>query len=251
MSMSIDHTSYRMNSTFVDESRPESPAISVREFSPNSGSPHQHFNFRIAQSHHLHKSANQLIKKMYAWRGYETNKIMEQDPGRITLIAYSGEETVGTLSIGSDSAKGLFADELYHDELNVLRNQGRSICEYRGLAVEASIKSIRLLASLFHIGYLYPFEISKHTDGVMEVNPRHASFYEKKLGFTRIGPERICSRVNAPGVLMRTNFSYMVEQVKKFGGIMKNAPGDKSLYPYFFSKTEETTILARLRNYSV
>ena len=100
-------------------------------------------------------SSNQLLNKMYSWRGYDTRKILELDTGRITLIAYSNEEAVGTLSIGSDSPKGLFADELYHEELNVLRAQGRNISEFRNFAVEARIKSMRLLASMIHITYLY------------------------------------------------------------------------------------------------
>jgi hypothetical protein len=35
------------------------------------------------------------------------------------------------------------------------------------------------------------------------VNPRHAGFYEKILGFAVVGAERICPRVNAPALLMR------------------------------------------------
>ena len=252
--MSIDSASYRMESTlafFVEEIRQESCLISVPEFSTDSSLRHQHFKFRMAQNHQHHKSANQLLNKMYSWRGYDTRKILELDPGRITLIAYSNEEAVGTLSIGSDSSKGLFADELYHEELNVLRAQGRSISEFRNFAVEARIKSMRLLARMIHITYLYLYRILNHSDGVFEVNPRHAGFYEKKLGFTRIGPERICPRVNAPAVLLRNHFPYMAEQIKKFGGLTGNAPGEKSLYPYFFSQAEETAILARLRNCSI
>ncbi len=229
---------------FVEEIRRE-PAIPVAEFSDPVPDRH-HFKFRIAQNHHHHNSANRLIDRMYSWRGYETGKTLAHDPDRTTIIAYTNENAIGTLSIASDSGMGLLADQLYHEELNGLRKQGCSLCEFRGLAVDAVIKSKRMLASLFHIGYLYPFSISNHTDGVLEVNPRHAGFYEKRLGFTRIGPERICPRVNAPAVLLRTNFSHMAEQVRKFGGMMDDATDEKSLYPYFFSGAEEAKILSRL-----
>ena len=247
---SMNQKTYRMDSTlafFVEEIRPAPPITSVSEYSESVAS-HFHFKFRIAQNHHHHNSANQLIDRMYSWRGYETGSTLAPDPDRTTIIAYSGENAVGTLSIGSDSSMGLLADQLYHRELNRLRDMGCSLCEFRALAVDAGIKSKRLLASLFHIGYLYPYSISSHTDGVIEVNPRHADFYEKRLGFTRIGPEKICPRVNAPAVLLRTNFSYMAEQVRRFGGMMENAAGEKSLYPYFFSDAEEAGILSRLIN---
>ena len=245
---SMTQKTYRMDSTlafFVEEIRPASAIMSASEYSEPVAS-HHHFKFRIAQSHYHHNSANQLINRMYSWRGYETGTPLAPDPDRTTVIAYSNENAIGTLSIASDSSMGLLADQLYHEELNRLRNEGCSLCEFRGLAVDAGIKSKRLLASLFHIGFLYPYRISSHTDGVTEVNPRHAGFYEKRLGFTRIGSERICPRVNAPAVLLRTNFSYMAEQARRFGGMMEKAAGEKSLYPYFFSNAEEAEMLSRL-----
>ena len=250
-SMRPDHCmndkTYRMDSTlafFVEEMRRET-SHPVMEFSDPVPGEH-HFKFRIAQNHHHLDSARQLVHRRYSWRGYETSGVMAHEPDRTTIIAYSNENAVGTLSVTSDSGMGLLADQLYHDELNRLRDQGLSLCEFRSLAVDSGIRSKRMLASLFHIGYLYPYHISGNTDGVMEVNPRHAGFYEKRLGFTRIGEERICPRVNAPAVLMRRSFSRTAEMVKKFGGLMENAAEEKSIYPYFFSPAEEADILSRL-----
>ncbi len=243
----MNQKTYRMDSTlafFVEEIRRE-PSHPVMEFSDPVPGEH-HFKFRIAQNHHHLDSANQLVHKRYSWRGYETKGVMAHDPEKTTVIAYSNELPAGTLSISSDSNMGLLADQLYHDELNRLREQGCSLCEFRNLAVDSETRSKRMLASLFHIAYLYPYSISGNTDGVMEVNPRHAGFYEKRLGFTRIGSEKICPRVNAPAVLMRTKFSKTAEMVQKFGGLMDKARNEKSLYPYFFSPTEEADILSRL-----
>ncbi len=242
----MNQNTYRMDSTlafFVEDMK--SDPVPVMEFSDPVPGVH-HFKFRIAQNHHHHHTANQLIDRMYSWRGYETRNVLAHDPDRTTIIAYSSDNAVGTLSVSSDSDMGLVADQLYHDELNRLRDQGLSLCEFRRLAVDAAIRSKRMLASLFHIAYLYPYRISGNTDGVLEVNPRHAGFYEKRLGFTRIGNERICPRVNAPAVLMRTNFSKTTEMIEKFGGLMDEAVDEKSLYPYFFSPSEEADILSRL-----
>lgn len=208
----------------------------------------QEFRIRLANTEDRRESASILINKMYSWRGYEINDDPSENPNRITLVASGNDNmAIGTLSIGLDSSVGLLADEMYHDELEQLRRQGRKICEYNRLAVDPKIKSKRILSSLFHIAYLYPHGVFGHTDGVLEVNPRHVKFYERMLGFTRIGEERICPRVNAPAVLLLTNFAYMAKQVEIFGGLMDKAVGEKSLYPYFFNKTDETGILGRLR----
>jgi len=54
------------------------------------------------------------------------------------------------------------------------------------------------------------------------------------------------SRVDAPAVLMRLEIAYMEEQIKKLGGKMEGAGREKSLYPYFFSPSEEIGITNRL-----
>lgn len=209
---------------------------------------HKEFRIRLANTQDRRESASILINKMYSWRGYNSNNTLEENPNRITLIASDNHDVIGTLSIGLDSPMGLFADEMYHEELEALRREGRKICEYNKLAIDPAIKTKRIIASLFHVAYLYPYGIFGHTDGVLEVNPRHVKFYERMLGFTRIGPERICPRVDAPAVLLLTNFAHMAKQVETFGGLMENAHGEKSLYPYFFTKADEAGILGRLKS---
>lgn len=211
-------------------------------------SEHKEFRIRLANTQDRRESASLLIDKMYSWRGYETGETVNHEPNRITLLVSGNDDkTIATMSIGLDSPTGLFADAMYHEELETLRQDGKKICEYNRFAIDSKIKSKRILASLYHIAYLYPYGIFGKTDGVTEVNPRHVKFYEKMLGFTRIGPKRICPRVNAPAVLLRINFAYMAEQVEKFGGLMDNADGAKSLYPFFFNKTDEAGILGRLK----
>ncbi len=206
------------------------------------------FRIRLANTQERRESASVLVHKMYSWRGYENSGIQGSDPNRITLITSGNDnKVIGTVSVGLHTPKGLLADQMYHDELEELRSQGRKVCEFNSLAVDPTIKSKRVLASLFQIAILYPSGVFDYTDGVLEVNPRHVRFYEKMVGFTRIGPEKICPRVNAPSILMRADFSYVSEQVEKFGGQMDKADGEKSLYPYFFNKTDADGILHRLR----
>jgi hypothetical protein len=85
-----------------------------------------------------------------------------------------------------------------------------------------------------------------HTDVVIEVNPRHVAFYKRMLGFKEFGPERLCSRVNAPAVLLRLELEYVDQQIELLGGKGDSAGGVRSLYPFFFNKNDEIGITNRL-----
>ncbi len=206
----------------------------------------QKFKIRLASSEERTKAASMLIQKMYSWRGYESGDL-KVTPNRITLLSFSDDQmVVGTCTLGLDSPAGLSSDEIYKDKIDELRATGCRVCELIKLAVDQNVKSKRVLASLFHIAFIYARPIHGFTDVVIEVNPRHVLFYEKMLGFRQFGEERMCSRVSAPAVLLRLEIDYMERQILKFGGKMEGAGKERSLYPYFFSKAEEQGITNRL-----
>jgi len=205
----------------------------------------QQFKVRLANSEGRRESASLLIKKMYAWRGYDAAG-MGDNPNRITLMADTGGIAIGTITIGLDSPSGLLVDGIYRDVVDRLRAEGCVMCEYTKLAVDQEIKSKRVLASLFHLATIYAHRIHHSTDAVIEVNPRHVLFYQRMLGFEQAGEERMCLRANAPAVLMRLRYSHLDEQVAKYGGAMREVPGVRSFYPFFFSPEDERGITARL-----
>ena len=205
----------------------------------------QEFKIRLATSDDRRQAASLLIHKMYSWRGYDAPDV-HQDPYKITLVAYQENTVVGTLTLGLDSPKGLVVDQLYHQEAEALRKQGRKICDVTKLAVDQDIKSKAVLGALFHLSVIYGRNIHQATDFLIEVNPRHALFYEKMIGFTAYGTEKLCPRVNAPAVLLRLDLSYCDEQVKQHGGLGASAIGVRNIYPYWFSKTDEEGIASRL-----
>lgn len=220
----------------VDAPNPDEALIGIQ----------QRFKVRFAKCAGGRESAGVLVKKMYATRGYKA-KIDPLHPERITLVADVDQKVIGTLTIGLGRSAPLLAEQLYPNEIAELRNKGCQVCEYTRLAIDGQIRSQRVIASLFHIAYLYPRHLLGHTDAVIEVNPRHANFYCKMLGFTQIGPERICPRVNAPAVLLRVNFDYVAQQVLAVGGSCAQPAGTRSLYPFFFSPEDEHGILTRLK----
>ena len=206
------------------------------------------FKIRAADSEGHRSSARILVNKMYATRGYHSTIAAPDEPtNRITLVASEKDEVIGTLSISFDTDDGLLVDQLFSDEADALRAAGHRLCEFTKLAVDTSARSRRVLASLFHVAYIFAYRLRGFDVLLIEVNPRHVRYYEKMLGLRALGPERLNLRVNAPAVLMHLNFGYAQEQIGKLAGKADSAIGDRSLYPFFFSIAEEAGIVGRLQ----
>jgi hypothetical protein len=219
---------------------------------PDLGTTYEHpidqelFRIRMVNSTGQREAASLLIKKRYSWRGYFIDAPLENEPNRITLIAETAKEIVGTMTLCLDGGIGLPADENFRDKLDLLRSQGRKLSEPSRLAIDDNVPK-RVFASLIHIAYIYAHNIHGFTDWVIEVNPRHAFFYKKMLGFQDFGEQRTCTRVDAPAVLLRLKLEHMAAQIEKFGGLMEQNGKERSFYPYFFSSQDEHGITHRLK----
>ena len=208
------------------------------------------YSIRVANSHRLCGEVSTLIRRMYSWRGYQTESIAvsSHNPSQLTFEATIKQKLVGTLTLGLDSEDGLLADELYGDEIKAFRTKDSKICELSKLAVDTQYDSKEILASLFHLAYIYGRNVHKSTDLFIEVNPRHACFYRRMLGLRQIGNVRTCQRVNAPAVLMHLELDYVDTQIASFAGSCSS--GEKSLYPFFFSKHEEKGLAKKLQRHN-
>lgn len=206
------------------------------------------FKIRSADSSGRRSSASILIDRMYATRGYRSTPLPDQQlPTRITLVASEHEEAIGTITVGFDSPAGLHIDDLFIDEAHALRDQGHRLCEFTKLAMDSVVRSKRVLASLFHVAYIFAHRLMGFDSLLIEVNPRHVRYYERMLGFKVFGQQRLNRRVNAPAVLMLLAFSHAHNQIDRFGGKPEYSLLERSLYPYFFSVPEEAGIVGRLR----
>ena len=210
------------------------------------------YRIGVANTEGQLNEVHSLVRRMYAWRGYVTSvEAQSRAMGeRITLRAATGEHVMGTLSVALDSADGLAADELYREEADAYRRQGKRLCEFTRLAIdiEPRFNSKDFLARLIHVAVVYAHLIQHATDMLIEVNPRHVGFYRRSLGFDQIGPERICSRVNAPAVLMHIDLHQMATQIRVHGGGHRHG-AERTLYPHFLSVAEQRVLLERMRHY--
>lgn len=204
------------------------------------------FKIRLAGSVQVRWDAGSLVQQRYSVKGYQTSATPVSN-NICTFAAYDEGRLAGTVSLRHDSTEGLAADEIYRQELNVLRDAGRHLCEFTRLAVDASRVSKPVLAGLFHTVYLYATKLHNFDYVVIEVNPRHVAYYRHSLGFKAIGPERHNSRVQAPAVLMGMSFGEIAEHLHRHAGSAQHVRKTRTLYEYGFSPSEEAGILARLQ----
>ncbi|SFU58618.1 N-acyl amino acid synthase FeeM domain-containing protein [Pseudoduganella namucuonensis] len=235
--------------SFEAQAAPGLSDLMIGEAPPDPALDHaidqQVFHLRMANSRGQREAATLLLKKMYGWRGYDVDPSAHHALNRITLYAETGGRTVGTMSLCLDDPDiGLPADENFRDQLDLLRAAGRRLCEPSRLAIDKGVTR-RVFAGLIHISYIYAHNIHSYSDYVIEVNPRHAMFYKRMLGFQELCGERQCTRVGAPAVLLRMDLEHMAERIRQFGGQMEQA-AERSFYPYFFPIGDEPGITARL-----
>ena len=82
------------------------------------------YHVRLADSFEHRSKASLLIEQLYSNRGYETRGVVDASDSSsnvITLVASANDRLFGTLSIGTDSSRGLLADRLYRDEIDEYR----------------------------------------------------------------------------------------------------------------------------------
>jgi hypothetical protein len=176
--------------------------------------PFDDFHIKFAVTQFQLDAANRLVEKMYQSRGYQIEHIKNDHYLSKTLVVETAGEVVGTMAICMDGEHGLPADENYRDKLDDLRALGRKICEPSRLAIRRNLPH-RVFASMMQISYLFSHKMHGCTDYLIEVNPKHASFYKKMLGFQEFGGLRTCTRVHAPAVLLQLECVTIDRQLKQ------------------------------------
>lgn len=167
--------------------------------------------------------ATRLDDVVAAWRlvydAYAGSGLIDPNPWQIhtvpkaihhnnvVICAGSEEEAVSTLTIIHDS-EGIPLDDIYPDELDGLRDRGRSLMEI-GLLADRREQVSRSLPALLEM-MRYVFYRSRFTDSdiMIGVHPHHGRYYRKYFGFEDHGPTSTHPTVNHnPVVLMRLDLN--------------------------------------------
>lgn len=209
------------------------------------------FGIFVARDRESLGRANELVRRMYAQRGYVSERpsawerATTPNPAKtITLLAEDASgRAAGTVTLAFDGPDGLPSDEIYGPELDALRAKGRCLTEVTRLAIhDRHARSKGLLLQLLNFISIYARRFRQDTDFVVSVNPRHAAFYRRLLDFEPAGPERPCPRVrNAPAVLLRLD---LVKADPKRHACQGR---DRTLYRYSSPPEEEAVIVNLFR----
>jgi hypothetical protein len=157
----------------------------------------------VARSIHQFAAARELVRKRYAWRGYDVPE-REAETGReITFLVSSKTSALGTLTLGLDGAQGLRAEATYGDVIERFRAAGRRVCELTRLAIAEGADTKKVLASLFSLAHAVGRTSHDVSHVFIEVNPRHVPFYSRVLGFSVEACGKVCERVHAPSTLLQ------------------------------------------------
>jgi hypothetical protein len=191
-----------------------------------------------------------LVRRRYGDRGLSVTRerfSSRSEAGDIVCSASDGDRIVGTLSVRFDGAGGLKADLLFEAELAEWRAAGVKLCEFGSLAVDKhSHEPKRVLAQVFHLGYLHAHRRARCERLIIEVNPRHVAFYRRWLGLLPYTAARHNPRVDAPAVLMSIDFATVRDQIALWGGQPDLVSQARCLYPLAWDQATEAAMLARI-----
>lgn len=184
-----------------------------------------------------------LINRRYAWRGYGSNHKLSGLFEETTFTAQLDSNLIGTVTLATDSGNGLSVDATFPEEMQFFRRKKNiRLCELKRLAMEHGPDAKPVLAAMFHFVFLYGTNNYLGTDLVIEVNPRHAGFYERMLKFRRVGAVGRNGSVNAPSQLMWLPVSDIDSAINN----KNDSRYSNSLYKYFYCSKLEDRLMYEL-----
>ena len=142
------------------------------------------------------ESAYELVYENYRSRDYIPPNssglrltIFNAFPSTLTFVGVVHGAVIATVSLIPDTPVGLPMDEIYHDEVQGLREAGRRLVEVTMLADRrlSVRRSLAMVLSLMKLVFDYATLSLKATDLCITVNPHHDKFYHEYLLFTPLG----------------------------------------------------------------
>ena len=164
-------------------------------------------------------------------------------PSTKVFVARDRGRVVGTVSLIEDSFIGLPMEELYREELDRLRAQGRRVSEVSALAIDERYKTagVSILSQLILLLVVYAVEIRHRDDLCIAINPRHLRFYQRLFPYAaHLGDLKRYGKVNgAPAVLLRFDL--------RLWPVVQEGYGDLGgVYDALFRRDDLRDIVARL-----
>lgn len=167
--------------------------------------PVDRFQVRVATTLEDFHAASLLVHSAYVYQGIESVRSSELrlDDWRRrahshVLVAYEGEQLVGTMTVVMDSDAGLPLDKDYPGALNAMRQQGARIVEYSAYAIvercwHAGVSNLLCIAAnALMIKTLFA------SHAVVGVHPRVAPYYRAVFNFHELARPKQHATLRAP-----------------------------------------------------
>lgn len=172
---------------------------------------------RPAASRQELEDAYSLVYTSYRRRGYLPEHpeqirltVFNAFPTTTTFVAVLRQEVIATASLVLDTPVGLPMDEIYHDELEPLRQRGRKLTEATMLADRRRQlrRALPMLMQLMKRVFDQATLMLDADDMCISINPRHETYYERYLLFEPLGELRMYPSVcDNPALAKRLNLN--------------------------------------------
>ena len=232
--------------------------VNQKELTPAVKKVPSEFTIKVANTLEERESVYKLAYQVYLSKGYikeNSNEWLVQSYDQnsetvILMVQDKFKNIVGSVTMVFDGASRLPAEKIYSEELNILRRQNEKVVEISRLVISPEYRNLKeVLVLLFNYLFIYSYLVKKYTCLVIEVNPRHTTYYQELLHFRAIGDERPCPNVqSAPAILMYVPLIHGINETKKISQLKQNEKIDRSLYHYFFKPEQQDLVAHYLKN---
>lgn len=169
--------------------------------------PLDRYQVRIARTEQEYTDAFRLVHAAYVWQGIENvrSKDLRISPQHVVpettvLVAYEGENLVGTMTVVLDSKAGLPLDKDYQSEIDALRRHGARLVEYSAFAVVQRCWHTGVSNLLYLAANNVTTSLLNASHVVIGVHPRAKPFYRAVFNFGVLGAVRQHAELEAPVV---------------------------------------------------
>lgn len=260
-------TENKINHNLEAESKPERKASSFsralksiqKEITFNAynspASDNEKIHIKVANNLKQREAAYQLASETYKSCGYVNDfhtslHVQSYDirSDTITFISLNHMgDVVGSITVVSNKSGQLPSDQIFHNELSCLYQDGKIIVEATRFVTDKTRNNSKdVINNLLNQIFIYAISVLQADEMVIEVNPRHAGFYQRLLCFEKLGDEKPCDRVNgAPAVLLRVPLQLAKNKIEE--GRSNSKPDRKCLYHSFMSKLDETEAVQEIK----
>lgn len=180
------------------------------------------YEVSVANDFYTRQAAYFLLYKNYTEKEYISPNsyklwysIHDSNKSTFTVVVKKAGKVIGAVTVNFKDEIDLPACQLFHEEIDQIRNLGHKVCEITSLAIDSkAIEATEILIKLFNYAYLVSKEIKACSGFIITVNPKHEPFYRRKLLFSQFGNIKDYKKVGgAPAAFLFLNFDKVTNTI--------------------------------------